>query len=199
MVRNRQAEVVKNLSDRELLINVYLTQGILLILSCVIGVILFSEIWFIDEIIEFNLGDMIFLGGGLALLVVFIDQLLMAVLPEDKLDDGGINERIFSNLSIPHILFLSFVISFSEELLFRGVIQTHLGLFIASGLFAIIHVRYLAKPVLFTVVIGISFILGVLFEFTDNVLVTITAHFLIDSTMGILIKQKAHSRSHHER
>ncbi|WP_305913327.1 CPBP family intramembrane glutamic endopeptidase [Guptibacillus hwajinpoensis] len=193
MVRNRQAEVVKNLSDRELLINVYLTQGILLILSCVIGVILFSEVWFIDEIVEFNLGDMIFLGGGLALIVVLIDQLLMVVLPEDKLDDGGINERIFSNLSIPHILFLSFVISFSEELLFRGVIQTHLGLFIASGLFAIIHVRYLAKPVLFTLVIGISFMLGILFEFTDNVLVTITAHFLIDSTMGILIKQKAHS------
>ncbi|MDP4552661.1 CPBP family intramembrane metalloprotease [Alkalihalobacillus macyae] len=192
-MRNRQAEVVKNLSDRELLINVYLTQGILLILSCVIGVILFSEVWFIDEIVEFNLGDMIFLGGGLALIVVLIDQLLMVVLPEDKLDDGGINERIFSNLSIPHILFLSFVISFSEELLFRGVIQTHLGLFIASGLFAIIHVRYLAKPVLFTLVIGISFMLGILFEFTDNVLVTITAHFLIDSTMGILIKQKAHS------
>ncbi len=193
MVRNRQAEVVKNLSDRELLINVYLTQGILLILSCVIGVILFSELWFIDEIVEFNLGDMLFLGGGLALFVVLIDQLLMVVLPEDKLDDGGINERIFSNLSIPHILFLSFVISFSEELLFRGVIQTHLGLFIASGLFAIIHVRYLAKPVLFTVVIGISFMLGILFELTDNVLVTITAHFLIDSTMGILIKQKAQS------
>ncbi|KMM38119.1 CPBP family intramembrane glutamic endopeptidase [Guptibacillus hwajinpoensis] len=192
-MRNRQAEVVKNLSDRELLINVYLTQGILLILSVVIGVILFSEVWFIDEIVEFNLGNMIFLGGGLALFVVLIDQLLMVVLPEDKLDDGGINERIFSNLSIPHILFLSFVISFSEELLFRGVIQTHLGLFIASGLFAIIHVRYLAKPVLFTVVIGISFMLGILFEFTDNVLVTITAHFLIDSTMGILIKQKAHS------
>ncbi|MDQ0481940.1 CPBP family intramembrane glutamic endopeptidase [Guptibacillus hwajinpoensis] len=192
-MRNRQAEVVKNLSDRELLINVYLTQGILLILSCVIGVILFSELWFIDEIVEFNLGDMLFLGGGLALFVVLIDQLLMVVLPEDKLDDGGINERIFSNLSIPHILFLSFVISFSEELLFRGVIQTHLGLFIASGLFAIIHVRYLAKPVLFTVVIGISFMLGILFELTDNVLVTITAHFLIDSTMGILIKQKAQS------
>lgn len=193
MVRNRQAELVKNLSDRELLINVYLTQGILLILSCVIGAILFSEIWFIDELVEINLIDIIFLGGGLALLIILIDQFLMKVLPEDKLDDGGINERIFSNLSVPHILFLSFIISFSEELMFRGVIQTHLGLYIASGLFAIIHVRYLAKPVLFTLVVGVSFSLGILFELTDNVLVTITAHFLIDSTMGILIKQKAHS------
>ncbi|MBN8208028.1 CPBP family intramembrane metalloprotease [Bacillus sp. NTK071] len=192
-MRNRQAEIVNNLSDRELLINVYLTQGILLILSFVIGVILFSEVWFIDEIVEFNMSDMLFLGGGLALLVVLIDQFLMKVLPEDKLDDGGINERIFSNLSVPHILFLAFIISFSEELMFRGVVQTHLGLFIASGLFAIIHVRYLAKPVLFTLVVGISFSLGILFELTDNVLVTITAHFLIDSTMGILIKQKAHS------
>ncbi|TKD69884.1 CPBP family intramembrane glutamic endopeptidase [Pseudalkalibacillus hwajinpoensis] len=192
-MRNRQAELVKNLSDRELLINVYLTQGILLILSCVIGAILFSEIWFIDELVEINLIDIIFLGGGLALLIILIDQFLMKVLPEDKLDDGGINERIFSNLSVPHILFLSFIISFSEELMFRGVIQTHLGLYIASGLFAIIHVRYLAKPVLFTLVVGVSFSLGILFELTDNVLVTITAHFLIDSTMGILIKQKAHS------
>ncbi|MGA9288058.1 MAG: CPBP family intramembrane glutamic endopeptidase, partial [Anaerobacillus sp.] len=133
---------------------------------------------------------MILYGGGTACLIVLIDLLLMKIFPEDQLDDGGINERIFANLSLLHIFTLSLVIAISEELLFRGVIQTNFGLFIASGLFAIIHVRYLAKPVLFLSVVGISFMIGILFELTGNVLVTITAHFLIDFTMGCLIKRK---------
>ncbi len=191
MVRNRQAEAVNKLSDRELLLNVYLTQCILLLLSFVLGLILFREFWFLTDMLEFNIKEMILYGGGTAFLIVLIDVLLMKVLKEEQLDDGGINERIFANISFLHIFLLSFVIAFSEELLFRGVIQTNFGLFIASGLFAIIHVRYLAKPVLFISVVGISFIIGILFELTGNVLVTITAHFLIDFTMGCLIKRKA--------
>ncbi|WP_347549811.1 type II CAAX endopeptidase family protein [Pseudalkalibacillus hwajinpoensis] len=190
-MKNRQAELVRKLSDRELLLNVYLTQGILLILTGVIGGLLYREWWFFDEITEINWTEMLFLGGGLALVVILVDSLLMIWLPEEMLDDGGINERIFKEISVLHIFFLSLIIAICEELLFRGVIQTHFGLFIASGLFAVIHIRYLTKPVLFTSVVGISFMLGVLYEWTGNVLVTITAHFLIDFTMGCLIKRKA--------
>ncbi len=163
----------------------------LLLVSIILGLILFGEFWFLTGMIEFNWKDMILYGGGTACLIVLIDLLLMKILPENQLDDGGINERIFANLSLLHIVILSLVIAISEELLFRGVIQTNFGLFIASGLFAIIHVRYLAKPVLFISVVGISFMIGILFELTGNVLVTITAHFFIDFTMGCLIKRKA--------
>lgn len=190
-MRNRQAEIVKQLTDRDLVLNVYFTQAIMLILAFVLGAFLFGEIWFLPKIVEFNWSDIVFLGGGAGLLVVLADLLLMKSLPDEKLDDGGINERIFSRLSVQHIFFLSFLISFSEELMFRGIIQTHFGLILSSLLFALIHVRYLSKPVLFTSVVGISFLLGILYEVTGNVLVTMSAHFFIDFIMGCLIKRKA--------
>lgn len=190
-MKNRQAEAVKALSDRELLLNVYLTQLALLLLSFIIGYVLFHELWFLPQVFEVKWLDMLMYGGGVAIGVIVIDLILMKVLPESAFDDGGINERIFANRSTFHIAILSFLISVSEELLFRGVLQTHFGLVIASVLFAIIHVRYLTKPVLFILVVGISFLLGVTYEFTGNIAVTITAHFLIDFIMGCLIMRKA--------
>ncbi|WP_377888756.1 CPBP family intramembrane glutamic endopeptidase [Alkalihalobacillus sp. R86527] len=190
-MKNRQAEAVKTLSDRELLLNVYLTQIVLLVISCVVGFFLFQEIWFLPDIFELKWIDMIVFGGGASLVIISIDLVLMRVLPESSFDDGGINERIFGKRSIFHIFILSLLISISEELIFRGVIQTHFGLVVASLLFAIIHVRYLTKPVLFSLVVGISFLLGIVYKITGNIAVTITAHFLIDFIMGCLIKFKA--------
>ncbi|WP_273852230.1 CPBP family intramembrane glutamic endopeptidase [Guptibacillus spartinae] len=198
-MRNRQAEAVKQLTDRELLLNVYLTQGILLLLAALVGSLLFRDIVFFLELIEFSWIEIIVLGGGTAFLVIGIDLLLMHLLSEEMLDDGGINERIFSRLSVSHIFILSAIISFSEELLFRGVIQTYFGLIFSSLLFAFIHVRYLSKPVLFISVVGISFLIGILYEVTGNLLSTITAHFLIDFIMGCFIKKKARMSLHHER
>ncbi len=190
-MRNRQAEAVKQLTDRELLLNVYLTQIILVLLASIMSLFLFQDLWFFTDLIYFTWTEIIVLGGGTAFLVIGIDLILMKTLPEEMLDDGGINERIFSRLSISHIFFLCAIISFSEELLFRGVIQTSFGLVLSSLLFAIIHVRYLSKPVLFSSVVVISFLIGVLYEVTDNLMTTITAHFLIDFVMACLIKQKA--------
>ncbi|MGA9288059.1 MAG: hypothetical protein WBV93_06865 [Anaerobacillus sp.] len=50
-MRNRQAEAVNKLSDRELLLNVYLTQCMLLLLSIILGIILFGEFWFLTDMI----------------------------------------------------------------------------------------------------------------------------------------------------
>lgn len=189
-MKNRQAEAIKTLSDRELILNVYLTQFVLLFLTALIGVLLFDEFWFLPQILTINVEEMIIFGVGAAVIIVALDVFLMRILPDEVFDDGGINERIFAKRSVFHIFILSLLISISEELFFRGVLQTHFGLVIASTLFAIIHVRYLTKAVLFSLVVGISFLLGVLYEITGNVAVTITAHFFIDFIMGCLIKYK---------
>jgi uncharacterized protein len=117
-----------------------------------------------------------------------IDFLLMRYLPEHWYDDGGINEKIFQNRSIPHIFFLCLLIAFSEELLFRGVIQTHFGLFVASIVFALLHVRYLEKWFLFVMVVLLSFFLGYIYQRTNSLWVTIFAHFLIDFILAIDIR-----------
>lgn len=133
---------------------------------------------------------MIGVGGGVAIAIVVVDLILDRMLPKSWLDDGGINERVFKNLSLVELTLLCFVIAVAEELLFRAVLQTAFGLIIASTIFALIHFRYLKKPVLFINVWIVSFLLGVLFHWTGNIGVTIVAHFLIDFLLGLTIRQR---------
>jgi len=75
-------------------------------------------------------------------------------------------------------------------MLFRGVIQQHTNVWIASLIFALVHYRYLFNPFLFFNVTLLSFLIGLLYEYTANLYVTITAHFIIDFLLGIYIKVK---------
>src|SRR5699024_9531099 len=121
-------------------------------------------------------------------IVVCIDAVLMYFLPGRYYDDGGINRRIFANRSIFGIFKLVLMIAVAEELLFRGVLQTTVGYILASTIFALIHIRYLTKPVLLASVFLVSFYLGYMYELTGNLLTTITAHFIIDFLSGLLIR-----------
>src|SRR5690625_3487599 len=95
---------------------------------------------------------------------------------------------MFQNRSIGDIFLLALIIAISEELLFRGIIQTTFGYFIASLIFALVHLRYLKKPVLFLSVLLLSFYIGFLFKITGSLLVTITMHFTIDFLLGLMIR-----------
>src|SRR5699024_12769703 len=102
----------------------------------------------------------------------------MYIFPKRYYDDGGINERIFKNLSIKEIFLITLLIAISEELLFRGVIQTTFGYLFASILFALVHLRYLKKPVLLISFLVISFLIGYIFLLTLNFFVSIITFFI---------------------
>ncbi|MBO9128273.1 CPBP family intramembrane metalloprotease [Bacillus sp. 165] len=178
------------MTDRELRLNLYITQLILLGISGVLIFLLFDNV---RDILHFWKWQPLFIlmwGGGAALLIVGIDFLAMKMLPESTFDDGGINERMFQGISVPHLLLLTLFIGFTEELLFRGIIQTQFGIGIASIVFAVLHVRYITKPFLFTFVIIISIGFGLLFEYTNNLFITIFAHFLVDFIMGLYLRKE---------
>ncbi|MED4906052.1 CPBP family intramembrane glutamic endopeptidase [Parageobacillus thermoglucosidasius] len=183
----RQSEQIRMMSDREVLIHLYVTQLLLIVMSVIAGFFLFDLAAF-RKIWHFDAATVLMFGGGSAVIVLSIDFLSMRYLPEHWYDDGGINEKIFENRSIPHIFFLCLLIAFSEELLFRGVIQTHFGLFVASTVFALLHVRYLEKLFLFAMVVLLSFFLGYIYELTNSLWVTIFAHFLIDFVLAVDIR-----------
>lgn len=185
----RQADIIKHLPDKEIVFHLYLTQGILLFVSLVLGFFLFDNWVSFIKLWNWNDWNILFIGSAFALLVVVIDFLLMKWLPEAMYDDGGINERIFQKRSIPHIFILCLLISFSEEILFRGVIQTHFGLIIASIIFALLHVRYLYKWVLLTSVILLSFLLGYIYELYQNLWITVYAHFWIDFIFAVKLRK----------
>lgn len=189
-MKNKQAELIKQLTDKQLLYNLFLTQIIILTISLFLGMILFEDFSAFLNLFNFNDINILLVGVPAGLLVVIFDVIMMKVTPASYQDDGGVNGRIFSSLPYPMVFIVALVVAISEELLFRGVIQTHLGLLWTSMIFAAVHYRYLFNWFLFLSVLVLSFFIGFLFEWTQNILVTITAHFLIDFILGILIRRK---------
>ncbi|SDM78193.1 hypothetical protein SAMN04488137_1904 [Fictibacillus solisalsi] len=180
-----QSALIRQMSDKELRLNIYVSQGVFLAAGTLI--MLFTG--FHLERLRWEMFPVLVLGLGTALAVVLANLLLHLFLPERMLDDGGINERIFRKVPIWHIAFLTAVISIAEEWLFRGAIQPLLGLSLTSLLFAVLHVRYIKKPVLFIAAVLLSFLLGYLYEKTNNLIVPMTAHFFIDFLLGLLISK----------
>jgi len=183
----RQAEIIRSMSDQQVLIHLYITQLLLLILSFILSWFFFDWETFL-RLWHFELTDFMIFGAGGALIVLMFDFTLMRFVPERWYDDGGINKKIFRSRSIPHIFILCLLIAFCEEMLFRGVIQTNFGLIVASIIFAVLHVRYLAKKLLFVMVVLLSFFLGFLYELTQSLWVTILSHFLINFVLAVKIR-----------
>jgi membrane protease YdiL (CAAX protease family) len=186
-MKNKYHELIKGLTDKELLFHLYMTQIILLVITFILGILLFDHFSFLQSIDFSNLRILLIgvLAGGA---VVCIDILLMKLLPSSFYDDGGLNERIFKNRSVIHIAWIAAFVALSEELLFRGVIQTKVGLILASLIFAIIHYRYLFNWFLFSNIVIISFFIGFIYNWSDNLAVTIIMHFTIDFLLGLYIK-----------
>ncbi|MED4204248.1 type II CAAX endopeptidase family protein [Neobacillus mesonae] len=186
-MKNKYNEIISSLSDKELLYHLYLTQAIILVISLFLGWILFDEFSFLDH---FRLNDpnILKVGFTAGIGVVIFDIVMMKWLPRHFYNDGGLNERIFKKRNTFHIIFIAAVVAFSEELLFRGIIQTSAGLMLASIIFAIIHYRYLFNLYLFVNIVLLSFLIGLIYEWTGNFAVTIMMHFVIDFCLGIYIK-----------
>jgi uncharacterized protein len=180
---------IDQITPRELLLNVYFSQSLFMLAA--LGLAFFFNVsfpWVLPNI-DLSINEWL-LALSTGLFLPFLSIQLKKRLPEESLDDGGINEKIFGSLSYIHIFFLTGIIAFAEEWLFRGVLQSLLGLFITSTIFAVLHVRYIKKPVLFSIVCGLSFWLGMIYEMTDNIWVPFIAHFLIDFISGCWIAKQ---------
>ncbi|MGE8077919.1 CPBP family intramembrane glutamic endopeptidase [Peribacillus loiseleuriae] len=186
-MKNKQAELIARLSNHELHKQLFLTQILLLVISAILGFILFDHYSSFTKIFRME-WQIIYIGVSAGLIVVLLDLVMMKLLPEAYHNDGGINERIFTSLSYPMIAVVALLVAISEELLFRGVLQTHIGLIWTSVLFALVHYRYLFHPFLFINIILLSFFIGFIFEMTGNLYVTISMHFTIDFILGLIIK-----------
>lgn len=185
-----QAELIKQLSDRQLITQLYLTQLILIIFTFISSLFLFSSIFDLKMLFTWDLTEVVKYGVSASIVVLAIDLILMYTLPKKYYDDGGINEKVFRNTSVFEIFLISLLVAFSEEIFFRGVIHTSFGYLIGSISFALVHIRYLTKPVLLISVLFISFYIGWMYELTQNLWVTIVAHFLIDFVLGVMIRLK---------
>ncbi|NYE04845.1 hypothetical protein F4694_001594 [Bacillus niacini] len=188
-MKNKYNELIKGLTDKELLSHLYLTQILLLGITFILGILLFDHFSYLRSI-DFSDVRILLIGVSAGAAVVIVDIILMKLLPKSFYDDGGLNERIFKNRSVLHIAWIAALVAFSEELLFRGVIQTKVGLILASLIFAIIHFRYLFNWFLFSNIVILSFFIGSVYEWSNNLALTMIMHFTIDFLLGLYIKYK---------
>jgi membrane protease YdiL (CAAX protease family) len=184
-------EQLNKIDNRILYFNLLFTQGILFILGTILYLSLLRDEVLLKEL--FHVKDLLFnlkVGFLFASIVILLDILLMKWLPWHYFDDGGINERIFRDLTPFQIAFVAFLVAFVEEWLFRGVFQSMIGILWTGLLFSLIHIRYLKKQVLFSILLVVSFGLGILYEKTGSMWTVIFAHFLIDFCFGMMIRYK---------
>ncbi|WP_421379313.1 CPBP family intramembrane glutamic endopeptidase [Bacillus salacetis] len=192
-MRNKQKDLIMQISDRELTFHLYATQFVLLTVAVILGIFLYDDISaFLQQFVWSR--QILFYGVSSGIVIVTVDILLMRMLPEKYYDDGGINERIFQNRSVMHIAFLAAVISICEEILFRGVIQYHFGFIAGTLIFAIVHIRYWGNWFLILNILLLSIWIGLVYEWTANLGVTMVMHFIIDFLLGLVIKYQAENQ-----
>lgn len=174
------------LTDRDLLLNLYATQFLVLLLAVIL--LFFQGRLSTDLFIG---REARFWASGLLLgiIVVGIEIFLARVLPAEWLDDGGINLRLFRHRSPLHIAWIALLVSVAEEMLFRGAVQHWLGIWGTSLLFTLIHFRYLRRWAMAALLFVISSALGWVVEWSGTLIPAITAHFIIDFVMGMLIRE----------
>ncbi|MYL48430.1 CPBP family intramembrane metalloprotease [Halobacillus litoralis] len=189
MKRKSQSELILEMNDREITLQLVLTQLSILILALIGSVFLFDAFW-ADwrSQIDFHVNELLVYGVIPGLMVLLIDLFLVYRLPQRMYDDGGINVKVFKNRSSISIIGITLLVAVSEEMLFRGVLHAEFGYIVASILFAVMHIRYLTKIVLLVSVLFVSFFIGYMYELTGNLLVTIFAHFLIDVVLAFWIR-----------
>ena len=179
------------LTDRLLLINLYITQALTLIIGLIW--LLFQKrnpfhLLSLPENAHFVAWSL-----GLAATMLVVDFLLTHIVPEDSMDDGGINELLFKKRPVWHIVLIAAVVSICEELLFRGAIQYSIGPYWTSILFAVIHIRYLRHFVPTGWVFLSSYGLGYIYIQSGTLWAPILCHFFIDLISGLVIRYRRES------
>ncbi len=176
------------ISKRMLLLNIILSQGILVILSLLLGWFLFPDTkW--SQLVPIGYGENIFitlLGGSTVLLA--LQLFFHHYVTRDRLLDE-INILLINTFSLPELSAIFLFGSLAEEWLFRGLIQTHTGIWIASILFTLIHFRYLKKIFLLLEVFLMGLILGFTYLISQTIWVPIICHFAVNILTAWLIKK----------
>ncbi|WP_282935663.1 CPBP family intramembrane glutamic endopeptidase [Paenibacillus sp. RC67] len=179
---------VDEIDDRFLIMNLYMTQLLVVLLGAII--MLFQRPS-LTQMFSLKQGIWIPVWGvTFALVVLVVDVLISRWVPPEVTDDGGINELLFKNRPLWHIIVMSLVVAICEELLFRGAIQASWGPYWTSILFAAIHIRYLQHWLMTGLVFSISYGLGWIYIQTGSLLTPIVAHFVIDLIMGCIIRYR---------
>jgi membrane protease YdiL (CAAX protease family) len=102
---------------------------------------------------------------------------------------------LFRRASVSDLLVIAALAGLGEELLFRGVLQDELGIWIASAVFGLLHgpSRELWPLALWAT--GMGIVLGALYQASGNLFVPALAHALYDGAALVYVRHVGGSGS----
>jgi hypothetical protein len=132
-------------------------------------------------------------GLGFGILAAFIAQGIISLRFMRKLSFKYIEMIGSMNLSVNDIVFISFCAGFGEEVLFRGAIQPHLGVWPTAVVFVALH-GYISfvnwrMSIYGIVMTAIIATIGFMVEW-GGLLPAILAHTVIDVVLLLFIRRK---------
>ncbi|MEK4515461.1 CPBP family intramembrane glutamic endopeptidase [Paenibacillus sp. FSL H8-0122] len=122
--------------------------------------------------------------------------ILTLLTPASYIDETN---KSYQNYSLAAIVSFTLAGALFEELLFRGIIQNVLNLYlpqpwlaigITTVLFAGMHVQYYSKPLMLLNITIPSLVFGWVYVQTHNLLVPILVHFFMNLGITLLFKYK---------
>jgi len=176
------------ISKKMLLLNIILSQAILVLISAILIGLIFPEVQ-IENMLRISCRSvhlLVFLAGSALLLG--LQLLFHYYISKDHLTEE-INILLVNTFSLPELAGIFFFGALTEEILFRGILQPVLGILAASLLFTLIHFRYLKKVFLILEVFLMGLILGSAYFLTGTVWVPVFCHFTVNILTACLIKK----------
>lgn len=176
---------IRGLSKSQFLRLIYLTELALVILSLIVVRLYYGNYFPYNFSLDFR--D-ILIGLASAVPISITIYLLMAG-PISRITwiqraMSQINEKLYlpfgrsiRSLTIFEIVLISCAAGIGEEIFFRGMMQSFIGVWWAAVVFGLLHAL---TPAYFIIATAVGIWLGLLYQFSDNLLVPMVAHAAYD-------------------
>lgn len=179
------------ISKKDLLLNILLSQVLLFALAFILWAVLRMR-----HIVVSLLSLMTISTAGRAVAAFIVGTAILLILqivflrtiPWDKLFDE-INQLLMAQFSLIELVPIFFLGALSEEFLFRGIIQSVLGIWLTAFIFTLIHYRYWRKIYILVEVFLMGIIIGFVFYFTGNLWAPVLCHFAINILTALIVQR----------
>ncbi|MGF9891394.1 CPBP family intramembrane glutamic endopeptidase [Priestia megaterium] len=163
----------------------------------VIFVLVSSDVFTLQRFLSFNNFPLMIMEVAAASSGLVLFGIVLAVfIPSRYIDERN---KSYQNGSLLGIIVFMFLAALFEEMLFRGIIQNVLSVFIEQQWIVIIlttllflgfHTQYFKKPVMLLNISVPSLVFGWIYVETSNILAPLFVHFIMNVVMTLLFKYK---------
>lgn len=176
---------IRGLSKSQFLRLIYLTELALVILSLIVVRLYYGNYFPYN----FSLDSRDILIGLASAVPISITIYLLMAGPISRIAwiqraMSQINEKLYlpfgrsiRSLTIFEIVLISCAAGIGEEIFFRGMMQSFIGVWWAAVVFGLLHAL---TPAYFIIATAVGIWLGLLYQFSDNLLVPMVAHAAYD-------------------